>query len=140
MPEPLIGNEDGTLDAEGEQWIRERGGSYIVDPLLPYLAVPWWSGPPGRDEWPASCPLHADARPSMNINFAKGVFCCHAGCGGGSIEDLLASRAAWLPQKDHPRFRSLLRPAGENEATARRTPRRGVRFKPPCNWKKEGAR
>ncbi|MGH2966327.1 MAG: CHC2 zinc finger domain-containing protein [Solirubrobacterales bacterium] len=105
MPGPLLGN-DGTLDAEAEEWIREKGGSYILDPLLPYLAVRVLAGPPGRDEWPAYCPLHADARPSMNINFAKGVFYCHAGCGGGSIEDLIAARSMWLPRNEHPRFRS----------------------------------
>src|SRR5687767_8723152 len=103
MSEPLLGNEDGELDAEGEEWMRAKGGSYVIGPLLPYLAIrPVVSrynapGYQGRNEWPAYCPLHPDAHPSMSINFLKGKWYCFAGCGGGSIEDLLAWPEGWVP-------------------------------------------
>lgn len=36
------------------------------------------------------CPLHADRSPSFSVNLEKGVWTCHAGCGGGDIIDLVA--------------------------------------------------
>jgi hypothetical protein len=84
----------------------ERPGAVIIDPLMPYLAVhPLRSGPPGRDEWPAHCPLHEDAHPSMSINFRKGVWFCHAGCGGGRVVQLLDCVDNWVPKDRHPAFR-----------------------------------
>src|ERR1700720_2205843 len=35
-----------------------------------------WKG----DQGTAICPLHHDWRPSLSVNAAKGLFCCHA-CG-----------------------------------------------------------
>lgn len=36
------------------------------------------------------CPFHKDGNPSFSIDIEKGVWFCHAGCGGGSVIDLLA--------------------------------------------------
>lgn len=38
----------------------------------------------------AKCPFHEDKNPSLSVDVAKGVWKCHAGCGGGSVIDLLA--------------------------------------------------
>jgi hypothetical protein len=73
----------------------------FVDPLLPYLA----ERPDGtREEHSAYCPLHSDSRPSMSINFRKGVWYCHAGCGGGKVAWLLDAEDTWIPKADHPAF------------------------------------
>lgn len=36
------------------------------------------------------CPFHEDKNPSLSIDLDKGVWKCHAGCGAGSVIDLLA--------------------------------------------------
>lgn len=38
----------------------------------------------------AKCPFHEDRSPSFSVDVEKGVWCCHAGCGGGSVIDLVA--------------------------------------------------
>jgi KaiC/GvpD/RAD55 family RecA-like ATPase len=38
----------------------------------------------------AKCPFHADGSPSFSVNVSEGIWHCHAGCGGGSVIDLLA--------------------------------------------------
>lgn len=38
----------------------------------------------------AKCPFHEDKNPSFSVDIAKGVWNCHAGCGGGGVIDLLA--------------------------------------------------
>lgn len=38
----------------------------------------------------AKCPFHADGSPSLSVNVRDQVWTCHAGCGGGSVIDLLA--------------------------------------------------
>lgn len=40
-----------------------------------------------RDGVTARCPFHADRTASLSLNFTKGVWCCHAGCGSGGILD-----------------------------------------------------
>jgi hypothetical protein len=85
------------LTPEDRQWFEEKEA---LAALWPYIA----STPPGDDNWPAYCPLHPDAHPSMSINFRKGVWYCHAGCGGGRIEDLLAWPEGWVPKDQHPKF------------------------------------
>jgi hypothetical protein len=39
------------------------------------------------DEKSTRCPFHEDKSPSLSVNFAKGTWNCHAGCGGGGISD-----------------------------------------------------
>lgn len=36
------------------------------------------------------CPLHEDKNPSCSVDLEKGLWNCHAGCGGGSVIDLMA--------------------------------------------------
>jgi len=36
------------------------------------------------------CPFHEDGSPSFSVNTDKQVWKCHAGCGGGSVIDLIA--------------------------------------------------
>lgn len=46
------------------------------------------------------CPLHDDATPSLSIHAERGVWACHAGCGGGGLRDLrdrLGPRRASVP-------------------------------------------
>jgi 5S rRNA maturation endonuclease (ribonuclease M5) len=38
----------------------------------------------------AKCPFHADRTPSMSVNVKTNIWNCFAGCGGGSVIDLLA--------------------------------------------------
>jgi putative DNA primase/helicase len=55
---------------------------YWLEESLPYAIR--WSGSEGR----TNCPLHDDKHPSFSVNYEEGVWYCHAGCGGGKIEDL----------------------------------------------------
>ena len=38
-------------------------------------------------EQKTNCPFHEDRTPSFSVNFEKGTWCCHAGCGGGGVLD-----------------------------------------------------
>jgi 5S rRNA maturation endonuclease (ribonuclease M5) len=42
------------------------------------------------DQKSCRCPFHQDKQASMSINTTKGLWHCHAGCGGGSVLDLMA--------------------------------------------------
>ncbi len=42
------------------------------------------------DQRTARCPFHSDKNPSFSVNVPRGVWRCAAGCGGGSVIDLLA--------------------------------------------------
>jgi len=61
--------------------------------LAPYLAG---SRADQRGEVPMRCPMHEDTRRSASINLDKGAWCCHAGCGGGSVRQLIESRDTWV--------------------------------------------
>lgn len=63
--------------------------------LAPYIA----GQPDGRGETPMRCPLHDDVQASASLNIEKGVWYCHAGCGGGSIEHLITGRDLWFPPR-----------------------------------------
>lgn len=43
------------------------------------------------------CPVHDDINKSASLNLDKGVWWCHAGCGGGSVRQLCDNRDAWVP-------------------------------------------
>src|SRR4051794_6865906 len=62
--------------------------------LAPYIAG---ASPDSRGETNIFCPVHADAKRSASLNKAKGVWFCHAGCGGGSVRHLVESMAGWIP-------------------------------------------
>jgi hypothetical protein len=54
--------------------------------LRQYLAV----DKPNEDgEWAMHCPFHNDEDPSAYVNFEKGVWVCHRGCGHGPISNLI---------------------------------------------------
>ncbi len=38
----------------------------------------------------AKCPFHEDKTPSLSLDLDRGLWNCHAGCGGGSVIDLIA--------------------------------------------------
>lgn len=44
----------------------------------------------GADQRSARCPFHEDKSASMSVNVATGLWHCHAGCGGGSVIDLVS--------------------------------------------------
>jgi hypothetical protein len=48
--------------------------------------------------------MHHDARRSAVINFDEGLWYCNAGCGGGTLKDLLDEQEQWVdPPKGHSR-------------------------------------
>lgn len=61
--------------------------------LAPYLAG---AVADGRGEVEAFCPCHPDTKRSASINLEKGVWYCHAGCGGGSIRQLVNAEDGWV--------------------------------------------
>ena len=63
----------------------------VLDPFIAGQA------PDGRGEIDIYCPVHADSRRSASINVEKGVWYCHAGCGGGSIRQLVAAADSFVP-------------------------------------------
>lgn len=65
-----------------------------LEKLAPYLAG---SKPDARGEAEMFCPNHADSRRSASINLQMGVWYCHAGCGGGSVRQLVDASDAWVP-------------------------------------------
>lgn len=41
--------------------------------------------------------MHPDTRRSASVNVNKGAWFCHAGCGGGSVRQLVMNRDSWVP-------------------------------------------
>lgn len=50
-----------------------------------------------RGEIEIYCPMHADTQRSASVNVHKGAWYCHAGCGGGSVRQLVLNKEAWVP-------------------------------------------
>jgi hypothetical protein len=42
--------------------------------------------PNSKGQASALCPFHQDTNPSLSLNTRMGVWKCHAGCGGGDME------------------------------------------------------
>lgn len=61
--------------------------------LRPYLVG---ESARGDGEWDMHCPLHEDGKRSAQINVEKGVWYCHAGCGGGPVSSLIRQREQWV--------------------------------------------
>src|SRR5215467_4110069 len=38
------------------------------------------------------CPFHDDQNPSFSVNLETGLWCCHAGCGGGDVFSFVMRR------------------------------------------------
>lgn len=52
----------------------------------------------GRDKYLGKCPFHEDKSPSFSVDIKKGLWNCFAGCGGGSVIDLVAKRDGISPR------------------------------------------
>lgn len=75
----------------------------------------------------AKCPFHEDGSPSFSVDLAQGLWHCHAGCGGGSVidlvarfdgttaKDLLRQPSKWKPPIEAPR-----QPARQSDPNAPR--------------------
>ena len=50
-----------------------------------------------RGEIEAYCPVHPDMKRSASINLEKGLWYCHAGCGGGAIRQLVLGSDSFVP-------------------------------------------
>lgn len=64
-----------------------------LESLAPYLID---ESPRDNGEWDMHCPLHEDTTRSASLNIRKGVWACLAGCGGGSVRDLIKCREDWV--------------------------------------------
>jgi 5S rRNA maturation endonuclease (ribonuclease M5) len=60
------------------------------NPIEPYLASRGIVLKGSGVERLATCPWHSDSTPSFSVNVEKQAWVCRAGCGGGSIIDLMA--------------------------------------------------
>lgn len=56
----------------------------------------------------AKCPFHQDKSPSLGVNVKTGLWTCYAGCGGGSVIDLIAKLDGKTPA-------DVLRALGDSE-------------------------
>lgn len=56
--------------------------------------------PDERGEVDMYCPLHPDSRRSASLNVERSVWYCHAGCGGGSVKQLIDSEDLWIPMDE----------------------------------------
>lgn len=70
--------------------------------LAPYIAG---AVPDERGEIEAYCPVHPDMKRSASINVEKGLWYCHAGCGGGSVRQLVLGEDGWVPAEGRVRDR-----------------------------------
>lgn len=70
-----------------------------LDLLKPYLAseAPSIRGEDKHEELDMFCPLHEDTTRSATLDLTKGLWYCHAGCGGGRVVQLVRQRDEWVP-------------------------------------------
>lgn len=61
--------------------------------LEPYIAG---ARPDEKGETEMYCPMHPDTKRSASVNVAKGVWYCHAGCGGSSVRQLVGAADSWV--------------------------------------------
>ena len=60
------------------------------NPIEDYMEAAGYEIRTGQNELKCLCPFHEDQSPSFSINPSKQTWICRAGCGGGSIIDLVA--------------------------------------------------
>lgn len=84
-----------------------------LQPLRVYFAgeQPGPRGEDGHAEIDMYCPLHDDYKRSATLDVDNGLFYCNAGCGGGTVEDLLKRQDEWVSpegrvQKVPPAYRN----------------------------------
>jgi hypothetical protein len=61
--------------------------------LAPYIGR---ERPDHRGELSMFCPLHNDTKRSASLNLNMGAWFCHAGCGGGSVRQLIDAEDTWV--------------------------------------------
>lgn len=49
-----------------------------------FKGIKWGKGGEGM----TICPFHNDRKPSLSLNHENGLWYCHAGCGGGTVQEL----------------------------------------------------
>jgi hypothetical protein len=67
-----------------------------LERLRPYFAG---EASPATGEIDMYCPMHADNNRSAQLNPRKGVWYCMAGCGGGTVAQLVESEGYWEPME-----------------------------------------
>ena len=72
------------------------------------------------DKQAIRCILHKDGNPSMSVDLKEGIWNCHAGCGGGSVIDLIAKADGKEPTAV---FRELCMAMGESEPASTPVPK-----------------
>src|SRR5688572_30203624 len=72
----------------------KRGQLRLLEPYLEG-SEPTHTNEEGQREWNMHCPLHGDSKRSASLNIDTGEWYCFAGCGGGTITQLLAQRHTW---------------------------------------------
>lgn len=79
-----------------------------LDLLEPYLASSEISirGEDRHREMDMYCPLHEDKKRSATLDLDKGLWCCHASCGGGRVSTLIQRKDEWVepPVAGHVRY------------------------------------
>lgn len=92
-----------------------------LDLLAPYLASSEVSirGEDKHREMDMYCPLHEDNTRSATIDLDKGLWCCHAGCGGGRVSELIRMKAEWVAPPDGSKMRISRKRNGSNGSTPR---------------------
>lgn len=69
--------------------------------LEPYFAgeEPSIRGEDKHRELDMYCPLHEDNKRSATLDLDKGLWYCHAGCGGGTVQQLISQKDEWVPPR-----------------------------------------
>src|SRR5689334_7711220 len=65
-----------------------------LEKLRPYFAT-GEASPTGEVD--IYCPMHEDGNRSAQLNPEKGVWYCMAGCGGGTVDQLIEAEGYWVP-------------------------------------------
>jgi len=82
-----------------------------LEALQPYIAG---AQADQRGEIEIYCPMHEDRKRSASLNPEKGVWCCHAGCGGGSIRQLVLNDDAWVDMNGRALLAAVPPPTATN--------------------------
>jgi hypothetical protein len=80
--------------------------------LKPYLVG---ESPREGGEWDMFCPLHEDRRRSASLNYESSEWTCFAGCGGGSVVELIAQTSQWVPPPSADRMGRALKSRTKND-------------------------
>jgi hypothetical protein len=73
---------------------------------------------PDTGEVDMFCPLHNDGKRSCSLNVERGVWFCHAGCGGGRVQQLIDAEDTWISPEGRVSNGS---PSGRSNGTVEET-------------------